>query len=565
MDLNERQRSFEAAARYVLEFSGNSAQNKLLGVSNSAKVIEGGLQLGVANLNAFSEQADQLLLICVIRFPPEDEVYFALQIREGLPALRQRLADMKRIGAASRSAEEAEPVEATVVPAGLFGQTVSHAEMYVAPGPLTYSNRNNLVAIYLNSDGLLYLRNKGFWDTLKMDLSIAAPAVVVDRVVFAVYPPEASARRSLLTREFIGYLARFVGPEKVQEVRVWPDTRALQPDMQRLPRTLSIDRILADVRSQGGYYPDRLVARYHAALNFQDHKHFVILAGISGTGKTKLALDYARAVHGVEGKDAEDPLLIVCPVRPDWTDPSGLLGYHDVLSGRYIVPPFLEALLLATAYPDAPVFVILDEMNLARVEYYLADVLSALESGAPLRLHQAGVPIQGSTGVEVPSSLTLPSNLFITGTINIDETTNALSDKVLDRAMLIDMSEVDLEGFLEQQASRLELAIAVQESRPLLLTVHGALAQHRMHFGYRTAAEFLRYLSFALPVTRQPATELLDDLLVQKVLIRLQGGEGQRSLLSTLKHHLAALPRSSDLLNRLESELNEYGSFQASR
>ena len=151
--------------------------------------------------------------------------------------------------------------------------------------------------------------------------------------------------------------------------------------MRRMPTTIPVAEIEAAVKTSGGHYPHGEVRRYHAALNFLTHKHFVILSGLSGTGKTQLALRYARAVHGISDSKRPDPFLLVCAVRPEWTDPTGLTGYYDVLSNRYVVPPFLEAVLLATAHPDSPVFVVLDEMNLARVEYYFSDVLSAIETG----------------------------------------------------------------------------------------------------------------------------------------------------------------------------------------
>ena len=143
-----------------------------------------------------------------------------------------------------------------------------------------------------------------------------------------------------------------------------------------------------------------------------------------------------------------DPFLFVCPVRPEWTDPTGLTGYDDVLSNRYIVPPFLEAVMLATAHRDSPVFVLLDEMNLARVEYYFSDALSCIETGEPLQLHSNAVPLEGSTGTSIPAEIPLPANLYVVGTINVDETTNPVSDKVLDRAIVINMSAVHLQDFL---------------------------------------------------------------------------------------------------------------------
>src|SRR5262249_55673689 len=156
----------------------------------------------------------------------------------------------------------------------------------------------------------------------------------------------------------------------------------------------------------------------------------------------------ARAVHGVGQPDGPDPLLFVCPVRPEWTDPTGLTGYYDQLSDRYVVPRFLEAVLVATAHRDSPVFVVLDEMNLGRVEHYFSDVLSCMETGEDLQLHAHGIPKEGTTGTSIPAAIRLPSNLYITGTINVDETTNPVSNKVLDRAVAIDMSQVGLSGFL---------------------------------------------------------------------------------------------------------------------
>ena len=112
-----------------------------------------------------------------------------------------------------------------------------------------------------------------------------------------------------------------------------------------MPASIPVADMRAGIEALGGHYVDELVERYHAALNFHPTKHFVILAGLSGTGKTQLALKYARAVHGIATSTEADPLLYVCPVRPEWTDPTGLTGYYDVLSNRYMVPPFLEAVL----------------------------------------------------------------------------------------------------------------------------------------------------------------------------------------------------------------------------
>lgn len=318
--------------------------------------------------------------------------------------------------------------------------------------------------------------------------------------------------------------------------------------------------------SLGGHYPGGEIRRFHAAMNFLPHKHFVILAGLSGTGKTQLSLKYARAVHGLAANNLPDPFLFVCPVRPEWTDPTGLTGYYDVLSNRYIVPPFLEAVLLATAHRDSPVFVVLDEMNLARVEYYLSDVLSAIETGEELQLHSSGVPLEGSTGTSVPAALPLPPNLYIAGTINIDETTNPVSDKVLDRAIVIDMSAVDLAGFLSALAGREPtLNDARKGCEQKLVAAQTAMAAHGLGFGYRVAEEVVRYHAFATEHLKAEGLAVIDDLMVQKVLVKLRGGERQRPMLSGLTKALDGLPRSQVFLDKLTADLDEFGSFQASR
>jgi 5-methylcytosine-specific restriction protein B len=412
----------------------------------------------------------------------------------------------------------------------------------------------------------IYLRNAGFWNSLNIDRTPFAPAVDVDEIVVALYPPAVSAQRSLLAREFVGYLGSLVGRDKVHEIDVWPDTSALNPAMRRMPTGIPVAEIETAVSGLGGFYPGGEIRRYHTAMNFLEHKHFVILSGLSGTGKTQLALKYARAVHGVTSNDAPDPLLFVCPVRPEWTDPTGLTGYYDVLSNRYVVPPFLEAVLVATAHRDSPVFVVLDELNLARVEHYFSDVLSCVETGEPLQLHSNSVPLEGTNRMSIRAAIAVPNNLYITGTVNVDETTNPVSNKVLDRAMVIDMSNVELAGFLDDLVSRdpeLQGARAAIEAR--LLAVQSLMVPHGLGFGYRVAEEVVRYQAFATRHLQATPDAVIDDLMVQKVLVKLRGTETQRRLLTDLTAALAGLEKSQALLNRLTDELTEFGSFQAPR
>lgn len=565
MSLSERRRQFEAASKADPLLAGKTHLHKLFGVSNSAKVIGRGLQLGVVNLNNVTPERDGLAFACNMVFPPADEVYFTAYVRSGMPAMIARLNEMKKLGAEQEAAKKAAKESGKPKAAPKSAGAEDEEEASDEEDALEYAERNNNTVVVLTTDGNLHLRNQGFWGEMPEDLTPFGPPIPVDKINVAIYPPAVSARRSLLARDFIGYLGNIVGREKVHELRVWDEAAAVSPEMQRMPSAIPVADIEAAVAALGGHYPGGEVRRFHAAMNFLPHKHFVILSGLSGTGKTQLALKYARAVHGLAA-GVPDPFLFVCPVRPEWTDSTGLTGYYDVLSNRYTVPPFLEAVLLATAHRHSPVFVVLDEMNLARVEYYFSDVLSCIETGEVLQLHAHGVPLEGSNGTPVPSALPIPSNLYITGTVNIDETTNPVSDKVLDRAIVIDMSSVDLPGFLaalEAREPALKDARAACEKH--LVSVRDLMAAHGLGFGYRVAEETVRYHAFSAGHLAGPPAGVTDDLMVQKVLVKLRGGERQRPLLAGLAKALDGLPRSQAFIAKLGADLDEFGSFQASR
>ncbi len=562
MSFRERADTFSQAVAQQFGVSKGDVRASF-GVSNSTKIIEGGIQLGVSNLAKFSTSNGQFVLASILRFPPEDEVWFAIQVKSDTVRLVERLDAMKAKGvAAPADAPEDRDELDDIFPGDGEGATKSDAR---SSGNIPYNAKNNNVAVYMASDGKLYLRNKGFWETLRFDLDTIRPEVEADSILVALWPPAASARRSLLAREFVGHLASLVGQEKVHELRVWADAGQVDAPMRRMPRDVPLADIEAAVTAQGGHYTSGEVGRLHAGLGYMDRKHFVILAGLSGTGKTQLALQYARAVHGL-GANAPDPFLFVCAVRPEWTDPGDLIGYYDVLSGRYEVPRFLEAVLVATAHRDSPVFVVLDEMNLARVEYYLSDVLSAMETGEAMQLHQSGVPYEGSTGTPVRRDLPLPPNLHLVGTINVDETTNPISAKVLDRAIVIDMSSVDLAGFMDALANREKaLSASVKAVRGTLETIEKLLAPEGLGFGYRVAEETVRYHAFATKHAGVGEAAVIDDVLAQKVLVKLRGSERQRKMLTSLAALVAVMPRSSRLVTRLAADLDEFGSFQATR
>ena len=537
MDTSKRQRLYKKKVAENASITDHTRVADAFGVSNSAKVIERGLFAFNVNFNTIAAGTDQVVVHCLLRFPPEDEVYFSLILKHDIGTFLARLEEMRSAGAPADDAE------------------------------IEYADNNKNVKGYIAGDGKLYLRNKSYWNTMPTDLATISKPVVIDKVLFGIYPPAASARRSLLARQFVGYLGNSVGHQKVHEVRAWPDVSMVREDMRRMPGTIPVAEIEAGVERLGGFYPGGEVRSFHAALNFLAQKHFVILSGLSGTGKTQLAVLYARAVHGLTDRGTPDSFVTLCPVRPEWTDPTGLTGYYDVLSNRYMVPPFLEAVLLATAHRDSPVFVVLDEMNLARVEYYFADVLACAETAEALQLHSNGVPLEGSTGASIPAEIPLPSNLYIVGTINVDETTNPVSDKVLDRAMVIEMSDVRLGDFLESLVERDQgLREAMRDCAVRLTTVHGLMVGHGLGFGYRAAEEVVRYCAFAREKELGwSSEEVVDRAMTQKVLVKLRGSEKQRGLLTGLLELLEGLPSSTAFVGLLVDDLNEFGSFQAGR
>ena len=209
---------------------------------------------------------------------------------------------------------------------------------------------------------------------------------------------------------------------------------AYAPPLDGFDRAAALARLVGAIAARGFVYEPWEVAAFVTALRT---KPFVILAGVTGVGKSRLPHLVAEATGG------EATLL---PVRPDWTDPAESLGYTD-LGGRFRSGALLRAARAAAEDPAREHLVVLDEMNLARPEHYLAEVLSRLEARAPTLAGWQSPPLLTDplSGAEAAwNAVRLPANLALVGTVNVDESAHAFSRKVLDRAFTLELAATDL-------------------------------------------------------------------------------------------------------------------------
>lgn len=203
---------------------------------------------------------------------------------------------------------------------------------------------------------------------------------------------------------------------------------------------------------------DELLLRLLAALRA---KPFAILAGHSGTGKSRYVKKLAYMTCNMTELRNENQLpgnYLLLQVKPNWHDSTELLGFRNAMDGdRYQKTKLIEFLFRAYQFKDTPFFLCLDEMNLAPVEQYFAEFLSSMESAEPVPLNDITVKDDNlfDLGCEwkaaydylAANGFSIPKNLFIVGTVNMDETTNQFSRKVLDRAFTIEMTDVDFKNY----------------------------------------------------------------------------------------------------------------------
>lgn len=361
---------------------------------------------------------------------------------------------------------------------------------------------------------------------------------------------------------------------------------------------------------------EKIKSTYRPYITAIKSKPFLLLAGISGTGKSRIVRELARACweEGTEEYKAHKPKNFeMVQVKPNWHDSSELIGYVSRVSGKpkFIAGDFLKFVAKAWENLDVPHFLCLDEMNLAPVEQYFAEYLSVVESrkctedGTIMTdsILKPEYKIDNDTGEKIyaewydnlvkdllrdcsieklhalttqfkEDGISIPQNLIVVGTVNMDETTFSFSRKVLDRAMTIEMNEVDLKGGLEkrhEQIGKLGKAeligmavegVDVYKSKEevcdkiitYLQKINDKLEGTPFKVAYRTRNEFLLYVVNNLPYKQEGKSEdfviqrALDEITSMKVLSRIEGDETKvsRTFLNSLEEVIrTALPEIS--------------------
>lgn len=323
----------------------------------------------------------------------------------------------------------------------------------------------------------------------------------------------------------------------------------------------------------GLVFSEKLISRFLASLLT---KPFVLLTGLSGSGKTKIAQSFVKWICKDESQ------FKIIPVGSDWTNREPLLGYPNGLNPKEYITPDSGALNLIieaskVENADKPYFLILDEMNLSHVERYFADFLSVMESDDKISLY-SGVARKDLNGNDIPTEIFWSKNLFIIGTVNIDETTYMFSPKVLDRANTIEfrVDEANIKSFFDLP-SKIDLSVLESKGASMaknfleiasdnsienddeysvvLVNFFNELKKVGAEFGYRTAIEMLLLIKKLNLIGSVSKNESVDIAVMQKLLPKLHGSRSKISkvldaliLLCLKDGQTFTIPKSEDVL-----------------
>ena len=324
-------------------------------------------------------------------------------------------------------------------------------------------------------------------------------------------------------------------------------------------------------------------------------KPFVILTGNSGTGKTRISKQFAEYLEWKSDEGKKNWLMV--PVGADWTDNSKILGFYNPIAsegkGKYEKTEIVELIEEANKHTNIPYFLILDEMNLSHVERYFSDFLSHMETP------DTTFSLDGYDG-----ELTYPDNLFVVGTVNIDETTYMFSPKVLDRANVIEFKpekESVLKLFSEPSVTKrinavndgsaevfLKVARDVRNGKlafegykkdevdydlkyveRIFGEVYEIIQENGFEFAYRTVKEIRQYISAAYEIASNNTIDLIeivDQQILQKVLPKIHGNKKEiGQLLDRLEAFCAEekLSESEKKITQMKGKLSkiQYASF----
>lgn len=329
----------------------------------------------------------------------------------------------------------------------------------------------------------------------------------------------------------------------------------------------------------------KIIKRYRPYLTALRTKPFMLLAGISGTGKSRIVRKLAQATTTQKYNNDEDRWKDNRPenfeliqVKPNWHNSMDVVGFYSNISKKYEFTPFVEFIVKAWQHKDTPYFLCLDEMNLAPVEEYFAEFLSAIESRStdengeyitdpiikPFKkfgkdvceamlkhlLGEAHHTESNPLAVQLSEKgLTLPPNLMVMGTVNMDETTFSFSRKVLDRAMSVEMNEVDYDKFLSgeselfplltdmndllvnrpQRAAEVTAEIESDKVIAYLKDVNTLMEGTPFKLGYRAANEAMLYVAACKKFAGNDyaLAKALDEFTLMKILSRIEGDDSR--------------------------------------
>jgi hypothetical protein len=483
---------------------------------------------------------------------------------------------------------------------------------------------------YFSGSSYADIKVNTFYDKNSLDVALSKIPVDITTIAFPSLPTDRSQQEKfkswmrlsgLAERTVISYAVTGIGVADELQANVlanFPGVYSLTKpsEVKALIDSLSVNQKWIEKNSFGNGMYKAALSKYHEFLSDLGHwvtipKPFILLAGISGTGKTR----YVRIQAAKQRPNLSNYLLV--PVRPDWHEPSDLLGYVSRISGeKYVPTPFLK--FVAEAWRDAAAsatvdgfelkqidaittyWACLDEMNLAPVEQYFADYLSVLETRrwegdkyeCDSLIHPAELLNGNSEALKalctelgfsegdglwqyfVSKGIPLPPNLVVAGTVNMDETTHGFSRKVIDRAFTFDFGEFfpnNFDKYFEpdtvpkslvfprySHGKDVDLSDVASDpdgakSIKFLTAVNALLNGTPFELAFRALSELLVSVKCFSPADDLALQAVWDDFLMGKLLPRLEGDaeklkfDGEESLLTRLIELLKSILKGDEL------------------